>query len=68
MQELVGVDEFSPNLELTNYISDAFCSKKSDLLPLCKNLLFVLGGFDPQQLNAVSIILQNISIVQNRKY
>lgn len=56
---MFGAKEFSPSIKLTEYITDVFCSENSYFLPVCDNLLFVLSGFDPDQLNDVSFKSSN---------
>lgn len=65
IQEVFGAKEFSPSLKLTEYISNVFCSKDSYFLRVCDNLLFVLAGFDPQQLNDVCF---NLLYLKFRQY
>lgn len=44
--------EFLPNTEFLATIGNAFCKDESIFQILCTNTLFVLGGFNPKQMNA----------------
>lgn len=55
MLELLGVNEFMLDPELVGLIGSTYCNDDSPLLPVCTNFLFILCGFNPDQLNTVSI-------------
>lgn len=56
MLELLGVNEFLPSTEVTQFLASNFCTDESPLQPVCTNILFILCGYNPDQLNSVCFI------------
>lgn len=49
------MNEFLPSSELNTVAAHMFCGEDSIFLPVCTNILFLIAGFSPNQLNTVSI-------------
>ncbi|XP_069679661.1 lipase 3-like isoform X3 [Periplaneta americana] len=49
--ELLGVGELMPSNAFMQILADVACSEGSVLQPMCENILFLLVGYDPSQLN-----------------
>ncbi|XP_069684699.1 lipase 3-like [Periplaneta americana] len=49
--ELLGVGELMPSNAFMQLLADVACSEGSVLQPMCENILFLLVGYDPSQLN-----------------
>lgn len=49
--ELIGHGEFAPFTPPIVQLSQAICRQKATCTAVCKNAMFLLGGFDPPQLN-----------------
>ncbi|GAB0092453.1 Lipase [Sergentomyia squamirostris] len=59
---LFGQYEFIANTQLLELAEQAMCKKNSPFLFLCKNILFLLSGYDSEQLDddLLSKILENV--------
>ncbi|XP_077292155.1 lipase 3-like [Arctopsyche grandis] len=55
IMSLIGFNEFMPSSELSTVAAHLFCHKDSKFLPLCTNLIFLLCGFNPGQLNVTML-------------
>jgi hypothetical protein len=53
---MLGIKEFLPNGELTSSILSYICSDRSVIQQVCSTALFALCGYDPQELNTVSLL------------
>ncbi|KAJ8676399.1 hypothetical protein QAD02_012186 [Eretmocerus hayati] len=49
--KFIGANEFLPTNEFTKEMSGIICSDESLLQPVCSNALFILAGFDRDQLD-----------------
>nr|XP_002739797.1 PREDICTED: lysosomal acid lipase/cholesteryl ester hydrolase-like [Saccoglossus kowalevskii] len=47
--KIFGVRDFLPNNEIINWLADHVCEKRYQIY--CENILFIISGWDPQQLN-----------------
>lgn len=56
------MNEFLPSSELNSIAAHTFCGKDSLFLPVCTNILFLIAGFSPNQLNTVSNFPKNLNI------
>ncbi|XP_077292787.1 lipase 3-like [Arctopsyche grandis] len=52
---VLGIHEFLPNTNLTTTLGDLYCTEESKLLPVCTNILFILCGYSPDQLNVTML-------------
>lgn len=53
--ELLGIHEFLPSGKFIRLLADTVCSQEVSRY-LCENVVFLIAGFDYQQLNVVGII------------
>ena len=53
--EAIGYDEFLPNNWLINVLSKTLCRNHDVNQLVCKNILFIVCGFDEQQMNSTII-------------
>ncbi|KAG8230455.1 hypothetical protein J437_LFUL009944 [Ladona fulva] len=53
--EFFGIDEFLPNSDLLDMVGAALCKDDAITQSLCSNILFLLCGYDSQQLNETMI-------------
>jgi hypothetical protein len=52
---LMGPYEFMPSSELLTMIGQAMCHEQAATVEMCANALFMVGGFNSEQLNRVSV-------------
>ncbi|KAE8739019.1 hypothetical protein FOCC_FOCC015489 [Frankliniella occidentalis] len=50
---LMGANEFLPNSKLVSWLGDTFCADGDITQPLCYDIMFLIGGTDSQQMNAL---------------
>lgn len=48
---LMGIHEFLPQSELLTLVGEIFCNDQAITVDICSNVLFILAGYDSQQLN-----------------
>lgn len=53
---MMGVDEFLPTSEFMEFMGQTLCNDESLFQSLCSNVLFLIAGFDSQQLNEVTLL------------
>ena len=53
LAEFIGYDEFLPSDELMTFVAEAFCEPYEESQFICNDIMFLLGGYDPEQLNEV---------------
>ncbi|XP_049869399.1 lipase 3-like [Pectinophora gossypiella] len=53
--KLFGVYEFIPSNEVTKAVADVLCGTTTLATILCSNILFIIGGFDFDQLNITNL-------------
>lgn len=58
----MGANEFTPSQELMKILGDTLCDKFPGSPIVCKNILFLVCGFDPDQLDEVIINNNNYHI------
>ena len=56
----MGFYEFLPSSELLTSAGQVLCNEQAITSDICGNVLFIIGGFDSQQLNEVSVKSQCI--------
>ena len=54
LAEIIGYNEFMPSDELMTYVAETFCEPDEESQFICNDIMFLLGGYDPDQLNEVS--------------
>ncbi|XP_077291619.1 lipase 3-like [Arctopsyche grandis] len=52
---VLGINELLPNSNLTTNVGQLFCSEESKYLNVCTSVLFVFGGYSPDQLNVTML-------------
>ncbi|XP_077292438.1 lipase 3-like [Arctopsyche grandis] len=52
---LIGINEFLPSSEFMALAANALCGEGSILVPVCTNVLFLLAGYNPDQLNTTML-------------
>lgn len=57
MAEFIGNSEFMPSNKLINMLGPEICREKSPFIPMCTNILFLMGGWDSSHFNYVCIKL-----------
>lgn len=50
----LGIYEFLPDNDVMNLLGQAACRDEAWFQAMCGNVLFLIGGFNSPQLNAVS--------------
>lgn len=50
---MLGQHEFLPSNEFLEFIGQAFCKESSPISIVCSNILFLVGGFNSDQIDAV---------------
>lgn len=51
---IIGYGEFLTSREVFTWAGQAFCSDQVVFQPICSNMIFLLGGWNEPQHNAVS--------------
>ena len=54
MVELVGSMEFMPSNQFKQDLGIAMCQANSQYIEMCSNEVFLIGGYDTEQLDPVS--------------
>ena len=52
---LMGIYEFLPSSQLLSLVGQLLCNDQAITVDICANVLFIIAGFDSQQLNEVSV-------------
>lgn len=52
--KLLGINEFLPNNKLFDLVGKLVCEESSPFNAVCSNILFLICGYDSQQLNEVN--------------
>lgn len=60
ISKMLGAYEFFPSSDFMTLIGSAMCNDSSIFQDLCKNILFLIVGFDSVQLNEVSFYLVKV--------
>jgi hypothetical protein len=55
---LMGIYEFLPSSELLSLVGQLLCNDQAITVDICGNVLFIIAGFDSQELNKVSVKYQ----------
>lgn len=55
LNKLLGTFEFLPSSKLLSLVGSALCKDESHFQAICSNFLFLLAGFDDENLNATMI-------------
>jgi lysosomal acid lipase/cholesteryl ester hydrolase len=53
--DLMGIHEFLPTSELLSLVGQVLCNDQAITVDICANVLFIIAGFDSDQLNEVSV-------------
>jgi hypothetical protein len=56
--DLLGIYEFMPSSELLSLVGQFMCNNEAITVDLCANVLFIIAGFNSEQLNKVSAKFQ----------
>jgi hypothetical protein len=56
--DLMGIYEFMPSSELLSFVGQFLCNSEAITADICSNVLFIIAGFDSEQLNKVSVKFQ----------
>ncbi|XP_029680407.1 lipase 3-like [Formica exsecta] len=51
MWSLIGIHEFNPSNDFTKKIQQIMCAEKALSQPICSNMMFLIAGFNPDQLD-----------------
>ncbi|XP_017888742.1 lipase 3-like [Ceratina calcarata] len=51
MLDLIGMSEFKPSKKLIQTLGKIVCDDQSFLQPVCKNIVFLIGGFNDKDMN-----------------
>ncbi|XP_037817102.1 lipase 3-like [Lucilia sericata] len=51
LAELIGSSEFMPSNKLITMLGPEICQEKSPFIPMCSNILFLIGGWDSSHFN-----------------
>jgi hypothetical protein len=54
----MGIYEFLPQSELLSLVGEIFCNEEAITVDICSNVLFLIAGYDTQQLNKVRVTLK----------
>jgi hypothetical protein len=54
----MGIHEFLPHSELLTLVGQILCNDQAITVDICSNVLFIIAGYDSQQLNKVSVTPQ----------
>lgn len=63
LAELFGNTEFLPSNKLFHLLAPEICQENSLFLPMCSNILFLIGGWDSQHFNYVRFFFFHVLIV-----
>jgi lysosomal acid lipase/cholesteryl ester hydrolase len=58
--ELMGIHEVLPSSELLSLVGQVMCNDQAITVDICADVLFIIAGFDSEQLNKVSVKFQCI--------
>lgn len=65
--ELFGNTEFLPSNKLFHLLAPEICQENSLFLPMCSNILFLIGGWDSQHFNNVRFVSTYLSLNEKKK-
>jgi len=54
--KLIGKYEFKPTGKIMKMFKEVACTEDAITQPLCANVLFLFGGFNKDQFNAVRLL------------
>ncbi|XP_046394222.1 lipase 3-like isoform X1 [Ischnura elegans] len=52
---MLGMDEFLPSSDLMSFLGKVTCEDDAKVQPLCSNILFLLSGYNSEQLNTTTL-------------
>ncbi|XP_011176163.1 lipase 3 [Solenopsis invicta] len=55
LMKLIGMNEFKPTGEIMRHFAELVCDKDAITQPLCSNIMFLIAGFNEEQLNKTLI-------------
>ena len=55
---LMGIHEFLPSNDLLSLVGQLLCNEQVPTVEICANALFIIAGFNSEQLNRVSVKFQ----------
>jgi hypothetical protein len=50
----MGIHEFMPSSELLTLVGQVLCNEQAITVEICANVLFIVAGFNSEQLDKVS--------------
>lgn len=53
LMKMTGLYEFLPSNELMEFLGQTLCHQNSSMNVICSNVLFLIGGYNPDQLDQV---------------
>jgi hypothetical protein len=56
--DLMGIYEFMPSSELLSLVGQLLCNSQAITVDICADVLFIIAGFDSEQLDKVSVKFQ----------
>lgn len=59
--QLIGQNEFQPGGELFKWLTSKVCDKNIPTNIICTNIIFLMCGYDKDQLDLVSISINTFS-------
>lgn len=54
---MFGAYEFLPNNKIMEFLGQTLCHQNSPVQAICSNVIFIMSGYDTEQLNTVSSLL-----------
>jgi hypothetical protein len=54
----MGIYEFMPSNDLLTLVGQVACNEQAITVDICANVLFIIAGFNSEQLNKVSVTFQ----------
>jgi hypothetical protein len=56
--DLLGIYEFMPSSELLTLVGQVLCNEQAITVEICAYVLFIIAGFNSEQLDKVSVKFQ----------
>ena len=61
--DVLGTGELLPNDAFIDFLGEIFCSLDKDLEDFCRDILFLICGFDVPNINVVSLCLLDCGLI-----
>ncbi|VVC96005.1 unnamed protein product [Leptidea sinapis] len=68
LAESIGIGEFLPNRQVFTWAGQTFCKDEAIFQPVCSSILFLISGWNVDQLNTIAHYGQGISEKRFRRY